>query len=93
MQASVACPPPLFFSSPCVAWVPSLQVSVGASGALFGLVGASLSELLTNWSMYSNRVGEHLNTKLFSVSALMTRAREKWKRAVWYGGGSKSQCS
>lgn len=30
-------------------------VSVGASGALFGLLGSMLSELLTNWTIYSNR--------------------------------------
>ncbi|WCJ28309.1 RHOMBOID-like 1 [Euphorbia peplus] len=32
------------------------NISVGASGALFGLLGAMLSELITNWSMYSNKV-------------------------------------
>ncbi|KAK9666364.1 hypothetical protein RND81_14G179900 [Saponaria officinalis] len=30
-------------------------VSVGASGALFGLLGAMLSELITNWSIYANK--------------------------------------
>jgi len=32
------------------------NISVGASGALFGLLGAMLSELITNWSIYSNKV-------------------------------------
>ena len=32
------------------------SVSVGASGALFGLLGAMLSELITNWTIYSNKV-------------------------------------
>ncbi|XP_010545774.1 PREDICTED: RHOMBOID-like protein 5 [Tarenaya hassleriana] len=31
------------------------RVSVGASGALFGLLGAMLSELITNWSIYENK--------------------------------------
>lgn len=32
------------------------NISVGASGALFGLLGAMLSELITNWSIYANKV-------------------------------------
>ncbi|XP_030475233.2 RHOMBOID-like protein 2 [Syzygium oleosum] len=31
------------------------QISVGASGALFGLVGAMVSELITNWTIYTNK--------------------------------------
>ncbi|XP_042502867.1 RHOMBOID-like protein 5 [Macadamia integrifolia] len=31
------------------------NVSVGASGALFGLLGAMLSELIMNWTIYSNK--------------------------------------
>ncbi|PWA53525.1 Peptidase S54, rhomboid [Artemisia annua] len=31
------------------------SISVGASGALFGLLGTMLSELITNWTIYSNK--------------------------------------
>ncbi|KAJ8452803.1 hypothetical protein Cgig2_014566 [Carnegiea gigantea] len=37
-------------------------ISVGASGALFGLLGASLSELMTNWGHYTDRC-----LQLFSI--------------------------
>ncbi|RDX72442.1 RHOMBOID-like protein 1, partial [Mucuna pruriens] len=42
------------------------RVSVGASGALFGLLGGMLSELLTNWSLYEKKLGA-LFTLLFVV--------------------------
>lgn len=32
------------------------SISVGASGALFGLLGGMLSELLTNWTLYASKV-------------------------------------
>ena len=32
------------------------NISVGASGALFGLLGGMLSELIINWSIYANKV-------------------------------------
>ncbi|XP_031251371.1 RHOMBOID-like protein 4 [Pistacia vera] len=32
------------------------NISVGASGALFGLLGGMLSELITNWTMYDNKI-------------------------------------
>ncbi|RXI04359.1 hypothetical protein DVH24_038633 [Malus domestica] len=31
-------------------------ISVGASGALFGLLGSMLSELISNWTMYANKL-------------------------------------
>ena len=31
-------------------------IQVGASGALFGLLGAMLSEFITNWTIYANKV-------------------------------------
>ncbi|XP_062185328.1 RHOMBOID-like protein 2 [Phragmites australis] len=36
-------------------------VSVGASGALMGLLGAMLSELITNWTIYTNRFAAMMN--------------------------------
>ncbi|KAL6337037.1 hypothetical protein AAG906_036351 [Vitis piasezkii] len=36
------------------------NISVGASGALFGLLGGMLSELITNWSIYANKLAAFL---------------------------------
>ncbi|KAL1321455.1 hypothetical protein HN51_066271 [Arachis hypogaea] len=33
------------------------NIAVGASGALFGLLGGMLSELITNWSIYDKKIG------------------------------------
>lgn len=33
-------------------------VSVGSSGAIFGLCGASLSELIINWTVYDDKVNK-----------------------------------
>lgn len=35
-------------------------VSVGASGALFGMLGAMFSELIANWTIYANKVSTFL---------------------------------
>uniref|UniRef100_A0A6N2NDB1 RHOMBOID-like protein n=1 Tax=Salix viminalis TaxID=40686 RepID=A0A6N2NDB1_SALVM len=43
------------------------NISVGASGALFGLLGSMLSELITNWSIYSNKAAALL-TLLFIIA-------------------------
>ncbi|KAL3717169.1 hypothetical protein ACJRO7_008709 [Eucalyptus globulus] len=43
------------------------SISVGASGALFGLLGGMLSELITNWSIYANKVASFLTLLIIIV--------------------------
>lgn len=43
------------------------SISVGASGALFGLLGAMVSELIINWTIYSNRVAALLTLMVVIV--------------------------
>ncbi|KAF7143813.1 hypothetical protein RHSIM_Rhsim05G0193700 [Rhododendron simsii] len=43
------------------------NISVGASGALFGLLGAMLSELITNWTSYVNKVAALLTLVIIVV--------------------------
>lgn len=42
-------------------------ISVGASGALFGLLGSMLSELIMNWTIYSNKAAA-ITTLLFIIA-------------------------
>lgn len=51
-------------------FIQSSSVSVGASGALFGLIGSMLSELITNWSLYANKVAALLTLLLVILSNL-----------------------
>ena len=62
------------------------NISVGASGALFGLLGGMLSELITNWTIYENKVliksliwnckcfkrKEHLKSNLLTIMILFS---------------------
>ncbi|OAY61220.1 RHOMBOID-like protein 1 [Manihot esculenta] len=44
-----------------------LGISVGASGALFGLLGGMLSELITNWTIYANKLAALMTLVLIIV--------------------------
>nr|XP_043616474.1 RHOMBOID-like protein 2 [Erigeron canadensis] len=43
------------------------NISVGASGALFGLLGTMLAELITNWTIYSNKAAALLTLVVIVV--------------------------
>ncbi|KAB1224120.1 Inactive rhomboid protein 1 [Morella rubra] len=43
------------------------NISVGASGALFGLLGGMLSEVITNWTLYSNKFAALLTLLIIVV--------------------------
>ncbi|CAN6692727.1 unnamed protein product [Malus baccata var. baccata] len=42
-------------------------ISVGASGALFGLLGSMLSELISNWTMYVNKLAALLTLRFIII--------------------------
>ncbi|GMI97113.1 RHOMBOID-like 1 [Hibiscus trionum] len=49
-----------------------IHISVGASGALFGLLGSMLSELITNWTIYANKFAALLTLVLVIIINLAT---------------------
>ncbi|XP_052626788.1 RHOMBOID-like protein 2 [Lactuca sativa] len=56
------------------------NILVGASGALFGLLGTMLSELITNWTIYSNQL---LHRKY--SGNLLVNMLGKWKESEYSG--------
>ena len=56
------------------------RISVGASGALFGLLGGMLSELITNWTIYANKV----NRILWFWQSLLMNIDFFWISHLWH---------
>ncbi|CAH2038062.1 unnamed protein product [Thlaspi arvense] len=62
------------------------SISVGASGALLGLLGAMLSELLINWTIYTNKLAA-LFTVLFIVAVDLAIGLLPWVDNFAHIGG------
>ncbi|MCH84049.1 inactive rhomboid protein 1-like [Trifolium medium] len=62
------------------------SVSVGASGVLFGLIGAMLSEVITNWTLHSNKVMTLLPLLVISVANLVVGIFPHADNMVHIGG-------
>lgn len=60
----------------------SSKISVGSSGSLFGLLGAMISELIINWTIYGNKVifsnsktiSDHIISYHLMISSLSVRS-------------------
>ncbi|KAK9280333.1 hypothetical protein L1049_014021 [Liquidambar formosana] len=55
-----------------------LNISIGASGAVFGLLGGMLSEIITNWTIYSNKFG-WVSQRYAPLGYSSTSAKAKFK--------------
>ncbi|EOA37577.1 hypothetical protein CARUB_v10011917mg [Capsella rubella] len=62
------------------------SISVGASGALLGLMGAMLSELLINWTIYANKLAA-LFTILFIIAINLAIGLLPWVDNFAHIGG------